>query len=141
GLEQTVAMQDELPSVHAEQVAREERNDDQYEAHVAIATGKTRDPIRDREAEEHARNRRNERIPDRTPEDRQEARVQRGVVVREDEVTPRESDRGDDAALPQAVRDHDQRRDDEQEQEPHARRKQEEVSRDPIGEPAMLRHR
>ena len=57
-VQQPVALQDHQPAVGADQVAREERDDHEHEVHVAEPSAEAGDPIREREAEQHARDRR-----------------------------------------------------------------------------------
>ena len=102
------------------------------------------DPVREREAE-RARTR-SSRPSAYTIERMKIGRksgFERVVVVRADEVAPREPDGLDDAALAQAVRDDEQRRDDQQEDEPHAGRQQQQVAlrANPAAAPPRRRRR
>src|SRR5262249_6288927 len=93
-------------------------------------------PIRERKAEQYAKNRRRHRVDNRPNEDRQVVRVQRLRVVAPPEAAPREPNRNEDPALAQAGLAEEQPRDDGRQDEPNGRGKPQHAALGPLGPPA-----
>jgi hypothetical protein len=140
-----VALEDERPRVHPDEIAREERNDHEHEEHVPEPSTEARDPIGEREPERNAYDGRHARVHECAYEDRKHVGVDRIVVVRPPQVVPVDANGNDHTARAEAVPDDDERRNDEKDDEPCGRGKQEQVAGQPFrhlaGAPQLLRRR